>query len=89
MTNFVFVLLPAILAGIVQGVTGFGSAIVLMVFLPTILPIPQSAGVASLIMSVANIMLAWRYRHSVKFKRIIWPFLVYASVASWHSSWLI
>lgn len=81
MTNFVFVLLPAILAGIVQGVTGFGSAIVLMVFLPTILPIPQSAGVASLIMSVANIMLAWRYRHSVKFKRIIWPFLVYASVA--------
>ncbi|MCT3545143.1 sulfite exporter TauE/SafE family protein [Lentilactobacillus buchneri] len=81
MTNFIFVLLPAVLAGIVQGVTGFGSAIVFMVFLPTILPIPQSAGVASLIMSVSNIMLAWRYRHSIKFKRIIWPFVVYASVA--------
>lgn len=40
MTNFIFVLPPAVLAGIVQGVTGFGSAIVLMVFLPTILPIP-------------------------------------------------
>ncbi len=81
MTNFIFVLLPAILAGIVQGVTGFGSAIVLMVFLPTILPIPQSAGVASLIMSVSNIMLAWRYRRNIKIKRIIWPFIVYASVA--------
>lgn len=41
MTNFVFVLLPAILAGIVQGVTGFGSAIVLMVFLPTICQFPK------------------------------------------------
>ncbi|MBU9788808.1 sulfite exporter TauE/SafE family protein [Lentilactobacillus sp. IMAU92037] len=81
MTTLLFVLLPAVLAGIVQGVTGFGSAIVLMVFLPTILPIPQSAGVASLIMSVSNIMLAWRYRRSLSFKRIIWPFLVYASVA--------
>lgn len=32
-------------------------------------------------MSVSNIMLAWRYRHSIKFKRIIWTFVVYASVA--------
>ncbi|KRL19960.1 sulfite exporter TauE/SafE family protein [Lentilactobacillus kisonensis] len=81
MTTLFFVLLPAVLAGIVQGVTGFGSAIVLMVFLPSILPIPQSAGVASLIMSISNLMLAWRYRHSLNLKRIIWPFLVYASVA--------
>ncbi|GHP13689.1 sulfite export protein [Lentilactobacillus fungorum] len=81
MTTLFLVLLPAILAGIVQGITGFGSAIVLMVFLPSILPIPQSAGVASLIMSVSNLMLAWRYRHSIHFKRVIFPFIIYAGVA--------
>ncbi len=81
MTILWFIFLPAVLAGLVQGITGFGSAIVLMVFLPSILPIPQSAGVASLIMSVSNLMLAVRYRKHVKVSRLIGPFIVYAGVA--------
>ena len=81
MELLLLVLLPAVLASLVQGITGFGSAIVLMIFLPSILPIPQSAGVASLIMSVANLMMAWHYRKALKFKRIIGPFIVYGLVA--------
>src|SRR5690625_7791473 len=34
MGSILFVLLPALLAGLVQGITGFGSGIVLMIFLP-------------------------------------------------------
>ncbi|AQW20661.1 anion permease [Lentilactobacillus curieae] len=81
MELLLLVLLPAVLASLVQGITGFGSAIVLMIFLPSILPIPQSAGVASLIMSVANLMMAWHYRKALKVKRIIGPFIVYGLVA--------
>lgn len=77
------IILPAILAGLVQGLTGFGAAIIMMIFLPALLPIDQSAGVAGLIMSASVAMLVWRYHQAVEFKRIIIPFIVYASVAAW------
>ncbi|MFC6163191.1 TSUP family transporter [Lactiplantibacillus dongliensis] len=77
------IILPAILAGLVQGLTGFGAAIIMMIFLPALLPIDQSAGVAGLIMAASVIMLVGRYHQAIKLKRIIIPFIVYASVAAW------
>lgn len=77
------IILPAILAGLVQGLTGFGAAIIMMIFLPGLLPIDQSAGVAGLIMAASVIMLVGRYHQAIKLKRIIIPFIVYASVAAW------
>jgi len=77
------IILPAVLAGLVQGLTGFGAAIIMMIFLPALLPIDQSAGVAGLIMAASVIMLVGRYHQAIKLKRIIIPFIVYASVAAW------
>ena len=76
-------LFAAVLASLVQGVTGFGSGIMLMIFLPTMLPIGQSAGVSTLTMLIAEVVLVWRYRHALKWRRLPIPFLVYASVATW------
>lgn len=80
--SWLFVLIPGMLAGLVQGLTGFGPAIVLMVFLPSILPMAKAAGVAGMIPVISVVMMAIHYRHYIKFKRIIWPFILYAVVAS-------
>ena len=78
-----FIIFPAMLAGLVQGLTGFGTGIVLMIFLPAILPMSTSAGVAALIPMVSIAIMVHRYHNALHFKRLIWPFLVYASVATW------
>lgn len=80
--SWLLVIVPALLAGLVQGLTGFGTGIILMIFLPSILPMAQSAGVAALIPMVSILMMVHRYRHALHLKRLIWPFLVYAAVAS-------
>jgi uncharacterized membrane protein YfcA len=83
MSWIVVMLLAAVAAAMVQGLTGFGSGIVLMVFLPHILPISQSAGVSTLTMFIGNVIMVWRYRHALNFKRIVPPFIIYAAVAAW------
>lgn len=65
--GWIFLMLfAALMAGFVQGVTGFGSGIIMMIFLPYLLPINQSAGVSTLTMIVANIMVVWHYRKYLK-----------------------
>lgn len=76
-------ILPGFLAGLVQGLTGFGAAIIMMIFLPQWLPMDQSAGVAGLIMFASVITMVIRYRQHIQLKRIMIPFIVYASVAAW------
>ncbi|APU72216.1 sulfite export protein [Companilactobacillus crustorum] len=81
MNWIVVMILAATLAGFVQGVTGFGSGIVLMVFLPQLLPINQSAGVSTLTMSIAIVMVAWKYHKALKWKKLVAPFLIYIVMA--------
>lgn len=80
--NWIFVMLfAALMAGFVQGVTGFGSGIIMMIFLPYLLPINQSAGVSTLTMVVANIMIVWHYRKYLKWQKLVWPFVIYMTTA--------
>ncbi|MFC6289093.1 sulfite exporter TauE/SafE family protein [Levilactobacillus angrenensis] len=81
--TWLLVVIAGFLGGLVQGLTGFGAVIIMMIFLPNILPIDQSAGVAGLMMLGSVLTLVYRNRHEIQLKRIIIPFLVYASVASW------
>lgn len=78
----IVMLLPGFMAGLVQGLTGFGSGIILMIFLPGLLPISQGAGVSTLTMAVANFMMVWRYRKAIKWRRLIIPFIIYSTVAT-------
>ncbi|GEO78617.1 hypothetical protein FD29_GL000781 [Companilactobacillus mindensis DSM 14500] len=74
-------ILAATMAGFVQGVTGFGSGIVMMIFLPYLLPINQSAGVSTLTMLIANAMVVWRYRKYLKWQKLAIPFGIYIVTA--------
>jgi hypothetical protein len=72
----------AILAGIIQGVTGFGSGIVLMMVLPMMFTLPQSAGISSAICICLCVQMVYMYRKYVDFKKIILPALLYIVVCS-------
>lgn len=83
MMAWLLVFLPGLMAGLVQGLTGFGAAIVMMIFLPQLFPIAQSAAVAGVIMAASVLTLIWRNRHHIHLRQIIIPFIVYASVAAY------
>lgn len=81
--NWVLIFFPALLAGLVQGLTGFGAVIIMMIFFPSFLPIDKAAGIGGVIMLTSVLALTWRYRHEFKLKRVAIPFLIYATVATW------
>jgi len=74
--------LAALCAGILQGVTGFGAGIVMMMVLPSLLPLNQAAGVSSAITIVLNLSMALRYRKHIRIKKVIWPAVLYVAVSS-------
>lgn len=82
MEMLLMIFLPAILAGIVQGITGFGSGIVLMVFLPYIFQIMQSSAVSGAICGVLSLSMAYRYRKYIHFNEILLPAVLYLVVSS-------
>ena len=67
--TWLLIVLPALFAGLIQGMTGFGAVIIMMIFFPSILPIAQAAGIGGIIMFPSEIALALRYRHGFKLKR--------------------
>lgn len=67
----------ALLGGLVQGVTGFGSGIVMMLVLPFLLSIPQSAAVSSLSAIPLAGSMVWRYRKSVSPRKVLLPAIPY------------
>ncbi|KRM74892.1 sulfite exporter TauE/SafE family protein [Secundilactobacillus collinoides] len=80
---WLFIILPALLAGLVQGLTGFGAVIIMMIFFPSVLPMQQAAGIGGVIMLASVLVQTIRYRHYFDLKRVIGPFIIYAAVATW------
>lgn len=79
----IYVMLAAVVAGIVQGVTGFGAGIVMMMILPSLFNnIPQSAGVSTAICSILCIQMAYMYRKHIDIKKIVGPAVIYLIVSS-------
>lgn len=81
--TWLLIIFPALLAAIVQGLTGFGSVIIMMIFFPLILPIDQAAGIGSMIMLSSVLTMTIRYRRHLQLKQLVIPFLIYATVATW------
>lgn len=76
------ILIAAVFAGIVQGVTGFGAGIVLMMVLPLQFAVVQSAGISSSICLVLCVAMAFHYRKSINLKKIVAPAVLYISCSS-------
>lgn len=78
-----YIMISTLIAGIVQGVTGFGSGIVQMMLLPSILhSIPQAAGVSTAISSVLTFQMAYTYRKHINIKKIVVPAVLYICVST-------
>lgn len=74
--------LIALCGGILQGVTGFGAGVVMMMVLPSFFPLNQAAGVSCAIAIVLCLSVAVRYRSYIQVKKVIWPAILYVAVSS-------
>jgi uncharacterized membrane protein YfcA len=75
-----WVLFPAVLAGFVQSVTGFGAGIIIMIFLPFVLPVLQASSLTQGMLIFLNLMIFYRYRKHVNWKILILPLAFYFPV---------
>lgn len=76
------IFIPAIVAGIVQGVTGFGAGVVMMIFIPLLFNVTQSAAISSSICVVLSIAMGIRYHKYINFKSIVLPAIFYIAISS-------
>ena len=60
-------------AGLLQGMTGFGAGIILMLYLPTLYTVTGSAAITGAISVVISGFMFFQYRHFVEFKKVIKP----------------
>ncbi len=82
MPLLVLVSIFSVLAGISQGVCGFGAGIILMVLLPHFYPISQSAAITGIISLVIIVFMLIRYRRHIRIEKVILPLILYAAVSS-------
>lgn len=71
------VLLPALLAGLVQGVTGFGAGVLLMLFYPLLFSVAQSSAMSQCLCTVLCLSVLLRYRRSIRFRHCVLPLVFY------------
>ena len=75
--NYLSIALICMLAGIVQGLSGFGAGIVMMLVLPSLFSLTKAAAICGAIGIFANIGLLVRYHKYCNFRLIIWPAIFY------------
>ena len=81
MAVFAAIALTAIVAGLVQAVTGFGAGIVLMVVLPQFFTVVQGAGISQSICLVLVLSMAWHYRAHINFKLVLPPAILFVVIS--------
>ena len=77
-------LAAAAAGGFVQGITGFGAGIVVMLVLPFALSVPEAAGVTGVASLALTMSMVLRYRHYAHLRAIALPAAGYITV-SWAS----
>lgn len=82
MANTILVLIASILGGFTQTVTGFGCGIVIMLFLPYIMPVVQASGLSVLITMILNVLLVGRYRRSINVRLVVLPAVISFAVST-------
>lgn len=75
--EYILIPISAFVGGILQGLAGFGSGILLMIFLPYFFPVPVSAAISGAISIGVNASLAYLYRKELSIKDCIFPFILF------------
>ena len=79
---YLSVLITALLAGTVQGVTGFGGGIITMLIFPLFFSIPLGAGITGSLGIALCASMVIRYRNEVNVKMAVLPAFLYIVVSS-------
>ncbi len=67
----------SILAGLLQGTTGFGVGIALMMVIPLFFSVAESAAIVSVAGLIPNLLLVLRYRKALTVRKVLLPALLY------------
>ena len=67
------VVITAMLAGLVQGVTGFGGGIIIMLIFPMFFSIPVSAGISGSLGIALCAAIVIRYRREISVRMAVLP----------------
>lgn len=77
MDKILIVALSSLFGGFVQAVTGFGGAIIIMIFLPFLFSMTAAPAASDGITMMLSFAMFWRYRKAVNTKQIIVPAVCY------------
>lgn len=77
MEQVLIVIFSSFCGGLVQAVTGFGGAVIIMIFLPLILNMTAAPALSDVITMTLSFSMFWRYRKAVHYKSILIPAAVY------------
>ena len=67
----------SVMAGVIQSVTGFGSAVFLMLIVPYFYDMVAASAIASSIAMGLGVTLAWRFRAHIQWKTVALPSVIY------------
>lgn len=82
--TYIAIVAAALVAGIIQTVTGFGAAVLLMLVMPYFFNMITAPAVTSAITLGFTVTLAWKFRKHIDLKACLFPTLIYqlCSIAS-------
>ena len=75
-------LLTASAAGLIQGITGFGSGIIQMMTYPMHWPLPVAAAISTSVSVPLNLNMVLTYRHTVRWRKVLLPVVPYLAICS-------
>lgn len=75
------IILGAVVAGLVQTVTGFGSGVVLIMVLSRLFEMTVAPSLNTSICIALSVSLAWRFRKDINFKLMIVPAIPYLTMS--------
>ncbi|MCF0115699.1 MAG: sulfite exporter TauE/SafE family protein [Erysipelotrichaceae bacterium] len=79
---FIVIVCLSLIAGIVQGVTGFGAGIVMMMGFPYFFSLPISAAVSNAIGTILSVSMVITYKDHINYKELIVPTIIYNAVST-------
>ena len=74
---YIAFVISTLLAGFIQGVSGFGAGIVFMSIIPYFLSVISSATISNFMSVFLNLMMSYHYRKSMKINLLLMPALFF------------
>lgn len=74
---YIIIVAAAVIAGIIQTVTGFGASVFLMLIMPYFFDMVAAPAVTSTINVGLSTTLAWKFRKHIQWKEVLFPSVVY------------